>query len=306
MRTNLAADPAVKALVRALKLDAFSIVGRLHALWAWADEHSEDGTLPYITSEDIDDLTGKRGFAAQLQNIGWLRQEPQGFALPHFDRHNGSSAKRRATETERKRSGRNADNPPPDDALLSAKCPQTSGQRAPESGTREEKRREEKIRSETIPFAPAAAGADGIFKNDPQRQARFAALAEIDNAVIAELTPAGQSALNKALGDIVKASPNVTPEEIARRHKILRRMYPNASMSAMALAKHWARCASMPLDPNSWAAAQKRELAAEAAAQEKAEAEAKAQRTAEAQAGMAMFDNVLPPGWGKPTELTKP
>jgi hypothetical protein len=143
------------------------------------------------------------------------------------------------------------------------------------------------------------------LKNDLQRDALFAALAEIDNTVIAELTPAGRSALNKALADIVKASPNVTPPEIARRHGILRRMYPNASMSAMALAKHWARCASMPLDPNSWAAAQKRELAAEAAAEEKAQTEAKAQRTAEAEAGMAMFDDVLP-AWATPTERTKP
>ena len=261
MRTNLAADPAVKALVRALKLDAFSIVGRLHALWAWADEHSEDGTLPYITSEDIDDLTGKRGFAAQLHNIGWLTEAAGGLALPHFDRHNGSSAKRRATETERKRSGRNADNPPPDDPPLSAKCPQTSGHRAPESGTREEKRREEERRGTEVDLAPAAPDARADAPpparlkllpspaDAPPPRARnvlLDALASATGSDPAQVPPTAWSGIATALAQIRSVCPEVTPEELHRRAAHYRAHMRGATLTATALAKHWALCDRAP------------------------------------------------------------
>lgn len=106
MRTNLALHPKVMFIARTLKLDAFGVVGRLHAFWAWADKQSEDGTLPYVTSKHIDDVTGKRGFAAALISVGWLLETPSGLTIPHFERYNGRSAKRRASENWRKRCAR--------------------------------------------------------------------------------------------------------------------------------------------------------------------------------------------------------
>ena len=134
-------------------------------------------------------------------------------------------------------------------------------------------------------FAPTGVVADGNSENPPpppKKQERprdliFEALAAVENVKLAELTPPGRGALNKARSLIVTASPDVTPAEIARREAILRKMYPNATMSASALAKHWARCGTVPLDPASYAAAERRRLEREAAE----EAEAKAKREAD-------------------------
>lgn len=105
LRTNLPGDPAVIAMARALREDAFTIVGRLHALWAWADQHTDDGDLPYTVLADIDDVVKKRGFAQQMLRVGWLehRGEEPGVIIPMWDRHNGRSAKKRCLDSEAQR-----------------------------------------------------------------------------------------------------------------------------------------------------------------------------------------------------------
>lgn len=123
--------------------------------------------------------------------------------------------------------------------------------------------------------SPAGAGAEVTPKKDRPRDLIFEALAIVDNVVINDLTEAGRGKLNKAQSAIVKASPNVTPEEIARRCAILRQMLPRMPMSALALSSHWARCSSAPIDPNSYAAALKRQQD-----EDRAEAAAKAAREA--------------------------
>ena len=115
----------------------------------------------------------------------------------------------------------------------------------------------------------------------------------MDNVVLGDLTDSGRGVLNKARSAIVKASPDVTPEEITRRHAILQKMYPNATMSASALAKHWARCGSLPVDPNSWAASQKRQLELDRIAEE----HAKTERAATIAAN-SIFDDAAP-SWAK-------
>ncbi len=105
LRTNLPGDPAVIAMARALREDAFTIVGRLHALWAWADQHTDDGQLPYTVLDDINDVVKKRGFAEQMVRVGWLehRAEEPGVIIPMWDRHNGRSAKKRCLDSEAQR-----------------------------------------------------------------------------------------------------------------------------------------------------------------------------------------------------------
>jgi hypothetical protein len=146
MRTNLTADPDVKAIARALKLDAFSVVGRLHAVWAWADEHTADGVLPRSTLEDIDEIAGKRGFAAQMVVVDWLAESNGGLVFPGFERHNGTSAKARAVEMDKKRRQRSPDAGGTGGAEavpeVSRSCPDVTGT---EAGL--EKRREEIIHS---------------------------------------------------------------------------------------------------------------------------------------------------------------
>ena len=46
------------------------------------------------------------GFAAQMVRVEWLVENAESLSVPRFDEHNGQSAKRRATETQRKREAR--------------------------------------------------------------------------------------------------------------------------------------------------------------------------------------------------------
>jgi len=102
MRWNLSGDPAVKAMSRALKLDAFGVIGRLHAFWSWSDQHTENGELPFTVLEDVDDLVEKRGFATELVRVGWLAELPDGgICIPNWDRNNGDSAKKRCQSQDR-------------------------------------------------------------------------------------------------------------------------------------------------------------------------------------------------------------
>lgn len=110
MRTNIGSDPAVNAMARALKLDTFSVVGRLHVLWSLADQHTDDGQLPLTEPEDIDAVVCKRGFASEMLRVGWLEvMETGGVLIPKWLRHNGDSAKKRALDMERQRAKRSRD-----------------------------------------------------------------------------------------------------------------------------------------------------------------------------------------------------
>lgn len=110
MRSNLTNDPDVIAVAADLSMDEFSVVGRLHAFWSWADQHSADGTLPRATSAFVDRLTACPGFAEALRRVGWLDGRDSALILPNWERHNGETAKGRAVEARRKakyRSGTN-------------------------------------------------------------------------------------------------------------------------------------------------------------------------------------------------------
>jgi hypothetical protein len=105
MRIGLADDPAVIAISRATKLDADTVVGKLHCIWGWADQNTADGRLDGVPASWIDTKVGKRGFAAAMAstNPPWLIIEDSGVTIPRFDRHNGKAAKSRADALERQR-----------------------------------------------------------------------------------------------------------------------------------------------------------------------------------------------------------
>jgi hypothetical protein len=137
MRVDLADDPAVIGLAALSKLTEYEVIGRLHKLWSWADKHSTDGFVQHITPKWIDKYLDKQGFSSHMENVGWLCFDDTGVTFPHFDRHNGKSAKSRADSTERKRMSRKScDNNETKDAEMSQKS-------CDKSVTREEKRREE-------------------------------------------------------------------------------------------------------------------------------------------------------------------
>lgn len=136
----------VLAMARTLKKDRRVIACACMELWEWADENTVDGVVVGVTEKDIDEQVGIRGFAKSLLSteVGWLEISSNGVRFVHWDRHNGESAKKRATETERKRQQR----------VTSDDVPENVGQIADKSGTKDgqkagpEKRREEERREE--------------------------------------------------------------------------------------------------------------------------------------------------------------
>jgi hypothetical protein len=155
MRADLQTHPKVVRIASALNADRLRAVGGLHAVWCLFDAHSIDGSLEGYTPEALDSLIGCPGFAHAMTAVGWLEVSDGSLALPRFDEHNGRSAKRRATETERKREARKAADDPQDARKVSASD-------ADKKRTREEKRREDS----SNPPSPRKRGTDaGRFED---------------------------------------------------------------------------------------------------------------------------------------------
>lgn len=106
MEKGLPDKPEVRRLSRALGMSRYDVVGRLHAVWSWADTHSFSGSNMDISEEDIDDIADFDGFAAALRQVGWLRGRAAALEFPNFGRHNGQTAKSRALEALKKQNQR--------------------------------------------------------------------------------------------------------------------------------------------------------------------------------------------------------
>lgn len=68
----------------------------------------------------------------------------------------------------------------------------------------------------------------------------FDALAAVQPGNPAQMTKHAKSQIAEARKQIMEASPNVSPEEIAKRAALYRRRWPTWHLSALALCKHWA------------------------------------------------------------------
>lgn len=101
MRSNLWDDPRVSRLCDLTESSEAAVIGGLYWLWATADQHSEDGVMPGLTSRSIDRKTGVPGLGAALVEIGWISVIATGVLIERFEEHNGASAKKRATTAKR-------------------------------------------------------------------------------------------------------------------------------------------------------------------------------------------------------------
>ena len=143
MRVDLAADPNVIGISIAVGLDEDYVVGKLHKLWSWADQHTTDGNAKSVTQTWLDRYVGVDGFADALAAVGWLVVSDDGISIPDFERHNGESGKRRALTANRAAKRRSKSNAP----TVTKSAPTQSKSNATtvtKSAPREEKRREEK------------------------------------------------------------------------------------------------------------------------------------------------------------------
>lgn len=142
MRVDLADDPAVIGIAARLGLDEFAVVGRLQALWSWADGQSRDGHAAGVTAAWVNRKVQCDGFAEAMASVSWLRIDETGITFPNFDNHNGETAKTRALGKNRKQKQRNGAHGHADVPEVGADL---SRNQRDESVTREEKRREELI-----------------------------------------------------------------------------------------------------------------------------------------------------------------
>jgi len=136
MRASLQTHPKVVTLMSHIKCDKHTVIGALHAAWSVFDEHTEDGTLEGYTPFALDQVIGREGFSEALIAVGWLAYDgDQTLSVPEFDEHNGASAKRRVEATKRK---------------------QMSRKKCDKNVTREEKRREESKKGDSVPKGTGA------------------------------------------------------------------------------------------------------------------------------------------------------
>jgi hypothetical protein len=208
MRIDLRNDPTVFRLAKASKLDRLSVVGRLWALWAWADAHAVDGRVDDASAEDVDEICEKRGFAGALVAVGWLSIDPDGITIPGHEKHNGESAKERSMKNARQakwRAGRST----PQSTEPSTKTPtNVDGALSTGAPTREEKRREDILTTavdhSSIPACAHPPAGGETKPPDPSLLARIAV--ECARVKITGLTPdtierwAGQGATPSLVG----------------------------------------------------------------------------------------------------------
>jgi hypothetical protein len=103
MRIELHEDPAVIGIALATRLDEFSVVGRLHRFWGWANQQTQDGVVPFVIPEKVDQIVGREGFASAMVKVGWLMVTPEGgIKVPSFNRWMSEPAKKRLADSRRK------------------------------------------------------------------------------------------------------------------------------------------------------------------------------------------------------------
>jgi hypothetical protein len=88
-------------LATVLGIDPDAVVGKLLRVWAWYDQHSEDGNAPVTIEALLDRLVCLPGFVKAVENVGWMVRADGRLALKNFSRHNGKTAKNRALGAKR-------------------------------------------------------------------------------------------------------------------------------------------------------------------------------------------------------------
>lgn len=124
--------PEVHYIAGVLSIDPDAVVGKLIRVWSWFDKHTEDGNALGVTISLLDRLTNVTGFGEAMMLAGWIEQHDKTLHMPKFDSHTSESSKKRALTAKRVAKIRNANVTP-------AALP------------REEKRREDKNTSASVP-----------------------------------------------------------------------------------------------------------------------------------------------------------
>ena len=191
MRHNLETDPDVLWIAQTVGIDRFSVVGRLHMLWSWADQHSVDGCAISATNVFLDEHVCCAGFCNALRSVGWLSGEDWDLSFPNFVRHNGKSAKKRAQAQKTMAKRRSSEKQAPENVARFAQP---------------EKRREEKSNSISIDGEQNEKTIGPKWLNEEPFVSAWAAWKQYRREINKPVTDSGQEAQQMAI-DRVATSP---------------------------------------------------------------------------------------------------
>ena len=82
-------------------IDPDAVVGKLMRVWGWFDQQTQDGNAPSVSKKLLDRQVGVIGFCEHMKSVGWMVEVDGVISLPHFDRHNGKTAKNRLLTAKR-------------------------------------------------------------------------------------------------------------------------------------------------------------------------------------------------------------
>lgn len=93
--------PEVCQIADAADIDPDAAVGKLMRVWGWFDQQTEKGNAPSVSKKLLDRMVGVTGFCDHMKSVGWMEEADGVISLPHFDRHNGKTAKNRLLTAKR-------------------------------------------------------------------------------------------------------------------------------------------------------------------------------------------------------------
>lgn len=93
--------PEVCQIADLADIDPDAVVGKLMRVWGWFDQQTEKGNAPSVSKKLLDRAVGVSGFCEHMKSVGWMEEAGGVINLPHFDRHNGKTAKNRLLTAKR-------------------------------------------------------------------------------------------------------------------------------------------------------------------------------------------------------------
>ncbi|MGW8466527.1 DnaT-like ssDNA-binding domain-containing protein [Pseudomonas sp. CLCA07] len=93
--------PEVCQIADLADIDPDAVVGKLMRVWGWFDQQTENGNAPSVSKKLLDRLVGVIGFCEHMKSVTWMIEADGVISLPHFDRHNGKTAKNRLLTAKR-------------------------------------------------------------------------------------------------------------------------------------------------------------------------------------------------------------
>lgn len=93
--------PEVCQIADLADIDPDAVVGKLMRVWGWFDQQTESGNAPSVSKKLLDRMVGVTGFCEHMKSVGWMSEADGLISLPHFDRHNGKTAKNRLLTAKR-------------------------------------------------------------------------------------------------------------------------------------------------------------------------------------------------------------